>query len=769
MAIQRNSFRARALVGSAIIGAFAASPGLAHAQEAGASDTEGGLEEIIVTAQRREESLQDVPIAVSAVTTDTLKNAGINSTRELTQIVPSVQVTRSGPSGLFFIRGVGTTNAAAGEEGANALYIDNVYIGDLGQMFNNFNNIARIEVLKGPQGTLFGRNATGGLIHIITKEPGEETVLQGRIGLANYETVDAQVYAGGPITDKIGFDVALTKRHQNDGWGRNLTRNTKNQLEDYWGIRSKLVVRPTDTIKLVLAGDYYHNKDNLGLGWRIADGTLAQNFLGGPGYASPGGHDTTSDTAALTNQRIWGVSLTAEADLGFATLTSITAHRDNRNHSAFDVDGGPSPTLPSGALLGLNIDYISTGKTWQQELRLASNDTDPLSWQVGFFYLNSKAATSPQQITGVQNSQIDADLKTNSYAAFGEATYAITPTTKLTGGVRYTIDKRDFFGTTRAILAGGVLGPPIASASSSAANDHLTTKEWSYRIALRQELTDDVSVYASVNRGFKAGTYNLQSPGLAPALPQFIMAYEAGLKSELFDRRLRFNLAAYHYKIDDFQVRSAAVTSGIAGTSQLLNAATVKVDGIDVDFELAATDQLRFFGGATLLNSRFSKFGGPGATVQAPIVYLAPATCPANLIGTRDPGVVGAGPRTGGIVACLGDVSGNKLPMSPKFAASIGATYTIPLGETDELRASLLYNYNSGYYFEPDNRRKQGDFGLLNASIEYRVSDNLGLEFWGKNITKTAYAVQNLSTAPFVIAEVLGAPRTYGVNLNFDF
>lgn len=767
MAFNLNAFRARMLIGSALVGAVAVLPGQVLAQEATAE--EGGLEEIIVTAQRREESLKDVPIAVSAVSTTALANSGINSTRELTQIVPSVQITRSGPSGLFFIRGVGTTNAAAGEEGANALYIDNVYIGDLGQMFNNFNNIQRIEVLKGPQGTLFGRNATGGLIHIITREPGDENVLEGKIGVGNYKTVDVQAYAGGPITDKIGLDFAITKRHQNDGWGRNLTRGTKNKVEDYWGLRSKLVVRPTDTVKMVLAGDYYQNKDNLGLGWRIADGTLAMNFLGGPGYASPGGQNTTSDSAALTDQRIWGVSLTTEADLGFATLTSITAHRDNRNHSFFDVDGGPSPTLPSGALLGLNIDYISTGKTWQQELRLASNDTDPLSWQVGVFYLNSKAATSPQRITGVQNSQIDARLKTNSYAAFGEATYAITPTTKLTGGVRYTIDKRDFAGTTRAILAGGVLGAPIASASSSAANDHLTTKEWSWRIALRQELNDDVNVYASVNRGFKAGTYNLQSPGLAPALPQFITAYEAGLKSELFDRKLRFNISAYHYKIDDFQVRSAAVTSGIAGTSQLLNAATVKVDGIDIDFELAATEQLRFFGGGTLLNSRYSQFGGPNARVQAPIVYLAPATCPAALIGTRDPGVVGAGPRTGGIVACLGDVSGNKLPMSPKFAASIGATYTVPVDETGEVRASVLYNYNSGYYFEPDNRRKQDNFGILNASIEYKPSENLGIEIWGKNITKTEYAVQNLSTAPFVIAETFGAPRTYGVNLNFSF
>lgn len=153
--------------------------GAASAQASALSSAEQrsqGLDEIIVTAQRRSESLQDVPIAVAAVTASSLEEAGVSATRDLPQIVPSVQMTRSGPSGLFFVRGVGTTNAAAGEEGANAFYVDGVYLGDLNQAINNFNNIARVEVLKGPQGTLFGRNATGGLIHIITREPGDETV-----------------------------------------------------------------------------------------------------------------------------------------------------------------------------------------------------------------------------------------------------------------------------------------------------------------------------------------------------------------------------------------------------------------------------------------------------------------------------------------------------------------------------------------------------------------------------------------------------------------
>lgn len=718
-----------------------------------AETAEYGLEEIIVTAQRRAESLQDVPIAVTALTSTALSNAGVDATRDLPQIVPSVQMTRSGPSGLFFIRGVGTTNAASGEEGANAVYVDGVYLGDLSQTINYFNSVERVEVLKGPQGTLFGRNATGGLIHVITREPGSEATMTGKIGYANYSTVTAQVYAGGPITNDISADIAVTSLHQQDGWGRNLTLGIKNKVNDYQGVRSKIVARPLDALKITLAGDYFTSEDNLGLGWRLADGTV-----GTGGFVSPGGHDTTANREALTKLELWGLSMTGEADLGFADLTSITAVRRTRNDSKFDVDGGPLDLV--------NIGYLARNKTFQQELRLASRQTEPLSWQAGVFYLKSGASTDQTQFgtafaaQSLKQVDIKSSLTTESYAAFGELTYSITPTTKVTGGIRYTDEIRQFNGNqTPTLLNSTIL--PTASVKS-----RLKYSEVTYRIALRQELSDNINVYASVNRGFKAGTYSLQSPSSPPVNPQFIMAYEAGLKSELFDRRLRVNLAVYHYDIDDYQVRSAAAAT--PGANILLNAATVKVDGVDVEFEGKVTDQLRLFGGVTALKSRFSKFGGPGADFQAPISYPNPATCPPGLIGTSDPGVIGAGPRTGGLTTCFGGVSGNRTPLAPKLSASFGASYTMDISESGSLRLSALYNYNSGYVFEPDNKARQGRFNLLNGSVEYRPTQEVGIEFWANNLTNSHYVVQGLSTGTGV-TEVIAPPRTYGVNLKFDF
>lgn len=639
---------------------------------------------------------------------------------------------------------------------------------DLSQTVNNFNNIERIEVLKGPQGTLFGRNATGGLIHIITREPGDDTVFEGQIGVANFETILAKAYVAGPIADGVSADLALTKHHQNEGWGRNLTLNRKNKIQDHAGIRSKVVVRPADTVKLTFSGDYNESEDNIALGYKVATGTI--DIAGNVG---PAGWDTTLNDYPLTRQRIWGVSLTGEADLGIGTLTSISAYRKTRNNSDFDVDAGPAPLL--------RIQFVSGTKSIQQELRFASASSEPLSWQLGAFYLHTDSGNDSSFLgtaftgRGLQRQAVLADLVSNSYAAFGELTYSITPTTKLTGGIRYTTDRRHFVASQYNVLANGTAlpggtvtlpsGQPLETPGVQDSRLNYNAVTW--RLALRQEITPDINVYASANRGFKSGSYSLQNPLNDPYLPQHIMAYEIGLKSELFDRKLRLNISAFHYDIDDYQVRSAATSN--PGASLVLNAATVKVDGLDIEFEAAPTDQIRFFGGAVLLNSRYSSFGGVGAEFQAPITYQNPAACISSLTGTKNPGGVEPGPRTGGFVTCLGDASGNRTMNAPKFTATFGANYTVPVGENGSVRFTGLYSYNSGYYFEPDNQAKQTAFSLINASLEYRPVENLGLELWARNIADKEYAVQKISSSGFSVSEGLGAPRTYGVNLNFNF
>ena len=256
-------------------------------------------------------------------------------------------------------------------------------------------------------------------------------------------------------------------------------------------------------------------------------------------------------------------------------------------------------------------------------------------------------------------------------------------------------------------MLAGVPGP----SSGYAFDPGLRYDTGTYRIALRQDLTDDINVYASWNRGFKAGTYNLQSLSNPAVQPMYIDAYEVGVKSEWLDRRLRLNVAAYHYDLDDYQVRSTAFTPG---SGILLNAATAEVDGIDIEFEAVPMDQLSIYGGFTFLDSRYTKFGTAGTTNKAaPFNYPRTAvntsyanTCPASLVGTPNPGS-STGAPTGGLITCFGDAKDNDMAMSPDFSGSLGATYTIPLNGASEVRLSALYNYNSGYKFEPDETTGQ--------------------------------------------------------------
>ncbi len=746
--------RARLRPGHAILSAAALAglPTGAFAQDAASTapqaDESRGVQEIIVTAQRRAENLQDVPIAITAVGSQALASAGISETNTLTQAVPSVQFSRSGASGLFFVRGVGTTNASIGDEGSNAFYVDGVYMPDLSSTVMQFNNIDRIEVLKGPQGTLFGRNAFGGLIQVITKEPGDHLDASAQAGYANYNTIQGQAYIGGPITNGISADIALTGYDQQDGWGRNITLDRDIKKMKYWGARSKIVIRPSDAVKFVLAGDYYDTDDNTAIGWSVDEDYLVRG-----GIRSVGSMDTASNNYSLTQLRNWGVSLTGEFDLGFANLTSISSLRDSRNKSDFDVDATQVPYL--------RIAFTSGSRAYQQELRLASADTDPISWQIGAFYLHSEVYNRSRftglALGGLTTGQyIDATLDTDSIAGFGELTWSITPTTKLTGGIRYTNDKRTL-GGGYAPLVSNVVGTLIPT------DDELSYGKFTWRAAIRQEITHDVSVYASYNRGFKAGTYSLQNPQLPPVKPQYINAYEVGVKSELFGRALRLNAAAFHYDISDYQVRSAAV--GTLGTAVLLNAASVKVNGIDVDFEAAPTKGLRLFGGFTWLHSRFDYFGPTDTLAGAPFIYPLPAVC--NAQGTSNPGM-STGPQTGGFLTCFGDASGLQTPTAPDFSASLGASATIPLNEVQELRANMMASYNSGYPFEADGVLRQDAYMLLNGSIEYRPTDRWGLEFWAKNISDTKYFQQKISTG-LGATTARAAPRTYGVTLKFDY
>lgn len=710
------------------------------------------LEEVIVTAQRQAERLQDVPIAVVSLGAEALANRGVTSTMSLPEAVPGVQFQGSGGSNIFFVRGVGNTNAGIGEEGSNAFYVDGVYMPDLLQSAMRFNNIERVEVLKGPQGTLFGRNSSGGLVHVITKEPGDEFNVDVTVGYANYDKLSTQAYVAGPLSETVSADFALAAADQRDGWGKNQLTGADVAQEKYWGARSKVVWRPSNSLKITAAGEYFDLDETPYSNYFIAPGTRGMTLNpmdpNTPAPESPdNGFDTTATGRSSTAYKVYGGSLTAEIDLGWSSLTSITTYRKLKaDDNAVDVDAGPYALLE----IALN----SETEAYQQEIRLASTGTDPLSWQVGLFYLHSTAEVLPQTITGqallaqppqgwIAGTRDVVKQTTESLAGFGEVGYALTPQTQITLGIRYTYDDRDLDGSQELIPGPAALVPLPGTSIRRSATDKKTT----YRLAVRHDLSDNISMYASYNRGFKSGLFSMNAAPWLPVDPQTTDAYEIGLKSSLLDDRLRINLAAFHYKIDDYQVRASSDTN----TQLLLNAAEVEVNGFELDFEAMLSERISLFGAVTVLDSEFSSF--PNVPVFSPRPVL------------QIPGIGEV--IIGGNVASTVDGTGNDTPMAPRYAGNIGAMYRMPVRNGTVL-ATAQYSYNDGYYFAPDNRQRQKSFGLLNMSLTYEMVNNWSLELWGRNLTDEKHYSTQLASE-FSDWVVRAAPRTYGVNVRYQY
>ncbi len=729
-----------ALLPAAALGIGLAAP-VVHAQ--------GALEEVIVTAQRRDEVLRDVPVSVAVFSPESLASSGVSGTEGLPALVPSVQLVRSGPSAMFYVRGVGNSSAGTGEEGTNAFYVDNVFIADLKQTALKFNNVERVEVLKGPQGTLFGRNSSGGLVNVITREPGRDFEARINVGIANYETHTAQAYLAGPLTDTLSADVALTTTNQQQGWGRDQVTGKDVRLGWDWGVRSKWVWLPDDATRVTLTGEYAKSSDNFSTAFRLAPGSVSTGGIRPP--ADP--YDTNTPDEQFSDMALWGMNLTAEFDLQWAMLTSITGVRENKNHSAFDADTGP--LKPAFGMDLARIELRDTATSYQQEFRLASESDGPWSWQTGLFLLYTEAELHPQTstglafasaplITGGQNS-VFSTLETTSAALFGELSYELTDSTLLTAGLRYTRDKLDFNG--KQIPLPSPLPNPTAPFSI---DDSTTETEPTWRLSIRQDITENINVYASYNRGFKSGTYSMSNIVVAPVRPQTIDAYEVGIKSLLLDSRLRLNLAAFQYEISDYQVRA---TSGSSPVAILLNAAEVDVNGVEIEFEVAPVEALRLYGSATWLDSEFADFP------NAPLTWLSPANCAAG-------GSTGA--PSGGTTTCFGSAAGNDTPLAPRFAGNVGMSYTLLVGASGELELSAMYSYNDGYYFEPDNRLEQPAFSTLNASVAWRPTPHWAVELWGRNLENETYYVSKLATS-LADLSAPAAPRTYGVNFKYTY
>ena len=699
-----------------------------------AAEQSGGVEEIVVTAQRRSENQQNVPIAISTVTGDAAAKIGITGTEALGVAVPSLQFSRqTGNGGTPFIRGVGSTQAAAGSEAPVAVYIDDVYIGSPNATLLQFNNIENTEVLKGPQGTLFGRNATGGVVHIRTRKPSHTFKLDAQVGGGSYETYFGNAYVTGGLSDSLAVSFAAAGQNQNEGYGFNLI-NGRDTLKGWnYGFRGQVLWEPGADTSILLSGDYSLSKSDIGMSVVVAPGTVG---LGGGTFRDRFGTydviNNPADPEDYSRNKVYGVSGKLEHDFGNVSFVSVTAWRKAEQIYQLDSDAVPT-ALP--VLLEVNRSYPST-TTFSQEVQLLSGPDSVINWIVGGFYYRSNSGFHPLTFrgsippAGPQGGaySLEDTQKLRSYAGFGEASYELAAGLKLTGGLRYTADH---FRNKVALFRAD--GTPVNFANPAITNGRFTQSDTfsklTYRAIADYKVAPGILVYGSYSRGFKSGGYNLSSPTVviagvrqpAPAVsPEILDAYEVGFKSDLFNRKVRFNLSAYHYDYSNLQV-----TSLQNGASITVNAATAKIDGVDVDLNFVPNRRVNLGAAFAFLDAKFKSF--PAGPINVP----NPATC------VPTPRVTG--PLTGGNAACFGDLSGNRTSRAPKFTMTFTATYTLPTDMGDFALNGSLY-HNSGFFWEPDNRFAQPRYDLVNATLSWLSPDKkYEVKLYGRNLLNEYY------------------------------
>ena len=702
------------------------------------------VEEITVTAQRRSESLQDVPIAVTAITAARLEALGIVSTVNLAEVTPGLSVPAD--TGYFqpHIRGVGTSSTGAGVENPVALYVDGVYIANPPSELFSLNNIDRIEVDKGPQGTLFGRNATGGLIQVITRDPQQTAHLNADVSYGNYRDVVGRVYATDGLTDTLSADVAVRYEHQGDGFGHNFFDGSEiGKLPHDLTIRSKFLFEPSSDTQARLTLDYEDRASSLFMTHLSPQypGTFNTPFFGGP-YPQGGPFDQNENDSFQSTLQGGGASLQINQNLGAVTLESISAVRKSTYFFAEGLDFTPQPILAAAA--------HQADQQGSQELQISGNNTGKLKWTGGLYYFYAKAGFDPFDIdfgptlaspvpdVPVTSRLSDAQL-TNSAAGYGQASYEIVENTNLTLGGRYTYERKSVDGLSTFIVGGFPVSTTPYPAPVSGIPSRITFDNFSYRIALDHKFSSDILGYVSYSTGFKSGGFNLASAGNPPYKPEDIKATEVGMKTELFERRLRLNVSAFNYLYDNIQVGQYRNNTEI-----VVNGAQAKMYGADVDAQVAVVGGFTLNGGFSYIHARFTQY--PDASFINPV-----GTCV---------------PRPGGV--CTASAAGYNLPDTPTTTFNLGGDYkwTLPVGS---ITVNANYFHSSGYFAAPDNVAVQNAYGLTNASLMWSdQSDRVTAGLYGRNLSNTVYAA-SLSEGQSGAALSRGLPRTYGVTIGYKF
>lgn len=747
---------------STIAVATALSIGLQGAALAQASTEDStGIADIIVTAQKRGQSVQDVGITLSVVGGEALAERGVTSVTDLTGLVANVQANHGAGQVAFNVRGIGTNEFSANLDSPVALNVDEVYLSKTFMSGLLLFDVDRVEALKGPQGTLFGRNATGGAINFFTRRPTETLTAGATASYDNYETIRTEAYLSGPLTDTLSARISGMLTDQGKGYYRNLTLGRREGAENRWALRGQLQWQGEATTAL-LSVTYGRQTGTLspyeGVGVftpaSLAAGTpvfcpayLAGNATGGDPNCvrgTDGGRPGDNDPYTSNNNRLhrvdnkgYGTTLRVEHDLGTSTLTSLSSYQFFRRDQHEDSDGTPVDTL--------DVEYYNRVRQFSQEFRLSSKGEGRWNYVLGAYYENDNYRNG--DYLTIANGAAPGfyspfTQKVDALALFFHNNVALTDTLGLTAGVRYSWEKVSFNGGT--FLGSGKTGnperpstivAPLAFADDARKDDDATFKlgiEW--KPELNSDFIDKLMIYTNVSTGFRSGSFNAEFVSTQDALtslsPEKITAYELGFKSTLADRRVQLNGSLFHYDFTDGFINVDSETSPIPLT---INAASIRTWGLEFDLQWRPIETLTLGMGGGWLDSQI----------------------------TSDISVAGE------------SLKGNRTVQSPRWTYNAQFTWRQPISGKLALIVSGDANWRSSQYFEVTNSPSslESGFWLVNGRIGLAEQDDKwSVSAFVKNLTKTKYRtyVNDLPAFGWLL-NIYGTPRTYGVSASVKF
>lgn len=742
-----------------------------QAQETAAAADDTGYADIVVTAQKREENLQKVPAAISVVSGEQLDQRGVINVTSLQQLVPSLNFKDSATTldSSVFLRGVGTINFSIAAEPSVGFVVDGVTYARSGEAFGDLYDIQRVEVLRGPQGTLFGKNASAGVISITTRRPGDD--LGGFVEAQ--ATTDEEYKVRGaidlPISDTIKSRFTANYGRF-DGTVRNITLGRTVNGYERWGVRGMVVAEPSDALTLTLIGDYRkQNSDCCAEVIGTAPSGALSGALIGVDLKGDETREIRQNTLTRTKEKSWGVSLQGDLDVGaLGTLTSITAYRKYRNFGIRDGDFIDTVYNIAG---GNQLDDFGPqpSKTFTQEIRLTSPGNQQFEYVLGGFYYNAKqqrtfqrddivcsATTSPAVspglfpcLAGSSTLRFPSAVGTfgstiENYALFGNLTFNVNDWFRLIAGGRYTHDSVDAFNVRTPATNGG--GPGLANAGANF-DLHTSNNDFSWKAGAQFDVTDTWMLYGTYSQGYKGPAFNVffnQNSGqLAPIAAETADAYEAGSKFRTSDGSFTLNTALFYAKYHNFQANSFVNLNGSVIT-QLTNAGDVSTRGVEVDALLRPSHNFTINGGLAFTDAHIDRFN------------LPPGSPP------------GASTR-----------QGERLPLAPKWKGNLGALWTIETGGFANVeigtQLSMTSDQVSSLEANPVTRRAItiDSYAIVDANIA--LVDPNGkwrLNFIGRNLTDQSYATLITTGGPggsFRYLLPRDVDRYFGVNARFNF